>query len=127
MSSFEFQVEEGQKTGDRGALALVTPRFAPNQKPETRNQFLDQLPEGFHPARLQHVHRFIHERCPLPGMDAEAAGFDEGEKPADWRQSLSERGITVRMDVLRQEANRVFDLYARRGGEIYNVEGQGER
>lgn len=65
--------------------------------------------------------------CGSRKADAEAAGFDEGEKPANWRQSLAERGIAVRTDVLRQEANRVFDLYARRGGEIYNVEGQCER
>jgi tRNA(Arg) A34 adenosine deaminase TadA len=65
--------------------------------------------------------------CGSRKTDAEAAGFDEGEKPADWRQNLAERGIEVRMDVLRQKAIRVFDLYATRGGEIYNVEAQGGR
>lgn len=62
--------------------------------------------------------------CGSRKQDAEAAGFDEGEKPENWRRCLEQRGIEVRLDVLRDEANRVFALYANRGGEIYNVGAQ---
>ncbi len=59
--------------------------------------------------------------CGSRKEDAEAAGFDEGDKPADWMESLRKRGIEVRVDLLRDEANEVFTKYARRGGEIYNA------
>jgi tRNA(Arg) A34 adenosine deaminase TadA len=59
--------------------------------------------------------------CGSRKEDAEAAGFDEGDKPADWIASLRSRGIEVEMDVLREEANAVFRKYAQRGGEIYNA------
>jgi tRNA(Arg) A34 adenosine deaminase TadA len=51
--------------------------------------------------------------------DAEAAGFDEGDKPADWADALESRGISVRMDVLRAEAVTLFEQYRQAGGEIY--------
>jgi tRNA(Arg) A34 adenosine deaminase TadA len=59
--------------------------------------------------------------CGSRKEDAEAAGFDEGDKPADWMESLRKRGIAVRVDLLRDEANEVFKKYARHGGEIYNA------
>jgi tRNA(Arg) A34 adenosine deaminase TadA len=59
--------------------------------------------------------------CASRTADAEAAGFDEGHKPRDWVGSLCARGIEVRRDVLREGANRLFELYQRLGGEIYNV------
>jgi tRNA(Arg) A34 adenosine deaminase TadA len=59
--------------------------------------------------------------CGSRKEDAEAAGFDEGDKPVDWAESLRSRGIEVRVDLLRDEANEVFAKYARRGGEIYNA------
>lgn len=52
--------------------------------------------------------------------DAEAAGFDEGDKPGDWRQSLVRRGIEVIGGVLRDEAAAVFEHYQKNSGVIYN-------
>ena len=61
--------------------------------------------------------------CGARKEDAEAAGFDEGDKPADWAAGLTARGITVTLDVLRDEAAEVFSLYGQSGGEIYNPKG----
>lgn len=58
--------------------------------------------------------------CGARKTDAEAAGFDEGERPGDWVQALADRGIRVERDVLRREAAAIFDLYLEMGGEIYN-------
>lgn len=52
--------------------------------------------------------------------DAEAAGFDEGDKPANWAQTLEDRGIRTRGDILREEAAAVLNAYARRAGAIYH-------
>jgi tRNA(Arg) A34 adenosine deaminase TadA len=52
--------------------------------------------------------------------DAEAAGFDEGDKPADWAATLQARGIRTRGDVLREEAAGVLQSYARGNGAIYH-------
>lgn len=52
--------------------------------------------------------------------DAEAAGFDEGDKPADWVQALERRGIATRGEVLREEAAAVLRRYAHRNGHIYH-------
>ncbi len=52
--------------------------------------------------------------------DARAAGFDEGNKPDDWREHLDSLGIDVRTDVLRSEAARILSDYAESGGPIYN-------
>jgi len=54
--------------------------------------------------------------------DAEAAGFDEGDKPANWAQTLENRGIRTRGDVLREEAAAVLAAYAGRDGAIYHPE-----
>jgi tRNA(Arg) A34 adenosine deaminase TadA len=59
--------------------------------------------------------------CGSRKEDAEAAGFDEGDKPADWIAALERRGVSVTVDVLRDEANAIFRSYARHGGEIYNA------
>lgn len=53
--------------------------------------------------------------------DAEAAGFDEGDKPVDWVRSLQKRGIVVQSGVLRADAAAVLADYKERGGAIYNV------
>jgi tRNA(Arg) A34 adenosine deaminase TadA len=50
--------------------------------------------------------------------DAEEAGFDEGDKPADWVESLERRGIKTRGGVLHEEARAVLIRYARRDGAI---------
>ncbi len=52
--------------------------------------------------------------------DAEAAGFDEGDKPEHWMQTLEARGITTHGEVLREEAAAVLTRYARREGAIYH-------
>ena len=45
--------------------------------------------------------------------------FDEGPLPGDWIGELTQRGIGVRRDILRDEARALFDLYSRSGGERY--------
>lgn len=52
--------------------------------------------------------------------EAEAAGFDEGDKPDNWVESLERRGITTQGGVLHQEAAAVLARYARRDGAIYH-------
>lgn len=61
-----------------------------------------------------------HLVCGARDEDARAVGFDEGSKMSEWVGSLEERGITVKQDVLREEAAGVLREYAERGGEIYN-------
>jgi tRNA(Arg) A34 adenosine deaminase TadA len=56
--------------------------------------------------------------------DAEAAGFDEGDKPADWVATLQRRGIHTEGEVLREEATAVLARYARRNGAIYHPQKQ---
>lgn len=58
--------------------------------------------------------------CGARDADARAIGFDEGAKPADWRQALEDRGIEVVSDVLGAEARAVLAAYAGTGGRIYN-------
>lgn len=53
-------------------------------------------------------------------QDAEAAGFDEGDKPADWEDSLRRRGIEVHSEVKRKDAAAVLEHYARTDGTIYH-------
>jgi tRNA(Arg) A34 adenosine deaminase TadA len=52
--------------------------------------------------------------------DAEAAGFDEGDKPANWVHSLEIRGIRTQADVLRKEAAAILKKYAKKAGAIYH-------
>jgi tRNA(Arg) A34 adenosine deaminase TadA len=58
--------------------------------------------------------------CGANGADAEAVGFDEGAKPADWIGSLAARGIETVTGVEREAAAAVLQAYQRGGGEIYN-------
>ncbi|MEZ5342418.1 MAG: hypothetical protein R2706_13510 [Acidimicrobiales bacterium] len=51
---------------------------------------------------------------------ARSAGFDEGNKPADWIAHLERIGISVVRDVLRSDAAEVLSRYAASGGKIYN-------
>jgi tRNA(Arg) A34 adenosine deaminase TadA len=55
-------------------------------------------------------------------QEAEAAGFDEGDKPDDWVESLERRGIRTRGGMLHAEAAAVLARYARREGAIYHPE-----
>lgn len=57
--------------------------------------------------------------CGARDEDARNIGFDEGSKPADWRQALESRGIHVRTDVQRDAAIAVLDRYAKANGMIY--------
>lgn len=52
--------------------------------------------------------------------DAEAAGFDEGDKPSEWAARLESRGIRTNGDVLRASAAAVLKNYARNDGAIYH-------
>jgi len=52
--------------------------------------------------------------------DAETAGFDEGDKPADWAGTLEARGIRTSGEVLRADAAAVLSSYARDNGDIYH-------
>jgi tRNA(Arg) A34 adenosine deaminase TadA len=56
------------------------------------------------------------------------SGFDEGPVPgADWRAQLEARGISVTMDVLRDEAIAVFAEYGESNSIVYNARGTGSR
>ena len=58
--------------------------------------------------------------CAARKSDAELAGFDEGDKPENWTETLQQRGIEVRLDVLRDEAALVLSNYAEGDGAIYH-------
>lgn len=58
--------------------------------------------------------------CGATAKDAEAIGFDEGDKVADWAGSLTRRGIEVVEDVLKAEAAGPLKRYMSSGGKIYN-------
>ena len=60
--------------------------------------------------------------CGARKKDAEAAGFDEGDKPDHWVRSLQRRGIVVQSSVLRAEAAAVLLRYRHTGGAIYNAD-----
>ena len=59
--------------------------------------------------------------CGAGKQDAEAAGFDEGDKPGQWVESLQRRGIEVERGILRPEAAEVLAYYRDSGGSIYNA------
>jgi len=59
--------------------------------------------------------------CGAHKKDAEAVGFDEGDKPGQWIRSLQRRGILVQRGVLRAEASSVLAYYHDTGGPIYNA------
>ena len=61
-----------------------------------------------------------HLICGARGSDAEAVGFDEGPKPANWVTELERRGITVTLDIGRTKASSVLQQYIQNGGEVYN-------
>lgn len=52
--------------------------------------------------------------------DARVVGFDEGDKPVNWIESLESRGIAVLRDVLRTDAVEILVMYSKAGREIYN-------
>lgn len=61
--------------------------------------------------------------CGARDSDARAVGFDEGDKPSQWRHLLEKRGIRVLRDICRPQAVAVLQQYSQHGGEIYNGKG----
>ncbi len=61
--------------------------------------------------------------CGAAAADAEAIGFDEGEKPARWREALAARGIEVSTGVEAAACKAVLTAYRDSGGLIYNAAG----
>lgn len=61
--------------------------------------------------------------CGATAADAEAIGFDEGEKPARWREALAARGIEVLTGVEAAACKAVLTAYRDSGGPIYNAGG----
>jgi tRNA(Arg) A34 adenosine deaminase TadA len=59
--------------------------------------------------------------CGAPVAAAEAAGFDEGPRAADWKEQLEARGTPVVSGVLASEASAVLHAYATQGGFRYNA------
>ena len=57
--------------------------------------------------------------CGARGEDAEAIGFDEGDKPADWPRKLALRDIDVVADVERDAAAAVLQEYGAKEHPIY--------
>lgn len=58
--------------------------------------------------------------CGATKADAEACGFDEGERPASWISGLERRGIEVLRELRRAEAAEVLRRYVESGGLAYN-------
>lgn len=58
--------------------------------------------------------------CGARAEDVCAIGFDEGDKPVNWVDSLSQRGITVQRDLCRKSAVSVLQEYSKSSGLIYN-------
>ncbi len=61
-----------------------------------------------------------HLICGAHGSEAEAMGFDEGPKPANWVTKLEKRGITVTLGIGQTKASSVLQRYIQNGGEVYN-------
>ena len=57
--------------------------------------------------------------CGAHSADAEAIGFNEGPRSINWEQELIKRGISVKREVMREEAVKVLQSYT---GKIYNVD-----
>ena len=64
------------------------------------------------------VHRIV---CAAGREDAARIGFDEGPVLPESYRYLEDRGITIILGLLREEARAVLDLYRDRGGRIYNA------
>ncbi len=58
--------------------------------------------------------------CGATKSDAEAAGFDEGDRPEAWTDKLRARRIQVTTGLLRVEAAAVLSDYAKSGLTIYS-------
>ncbi len=58
--------------------------------------------------------------CGARAEDVCAIGFDEGDKPHNWVDRLTQRGITVQRDLCRERAVAVLQEYSKTSGLIYN-------
>lgn len=58
--------------------------------------------------------------CGACAADAQAVGFDEGDRPERWTETLAKRGIEVKTGVERDLARGVLNDYLAGGGAIYN-------
>jgi tRNA(Arg) A34 adenosine deaminase TadA len=58
--------------------------------------------------------------CGARDEDARSIGFDEGDKPQQWKNNLESRSIAVTRDILRYEAKEILQRYVDEGGIIYN-------
>lgn len=61
--------------------------------------------------------------CAATEADARDVGFDEGDKPAHWRDALVARGIAVAVGVHRARAAAAMRRYVEQGGVVYNAGG----
>ncbi len=52
-------------------------------------------------------------------IDAEKAGFDEGDKGENWVAAFKKRNICVKGPLLQEEAQIPFTLYLQNAGKIY--------
>jgi len=68
---------------------------------------------AFHWSGIKHL------VCGARDEDAREAGFDEGDKPDDWLKKLKQRGISVTVDVKRDESIAVLKQYVVENGVIY--------
>jgi tRNA(Arg) A34 adenosine deaminase TadA len=59
--------------------------------------------------------------CGARDEDARRVGFEEGPKLSNWVSALENRGISVRLDVCRDEARSVLNRYHEREGIVYNA------
>lgn len=57
--------------------------------------------------------------CGATTADAEAIGFDEGPKPAQWQAELERRGISVTEGLCVEDARAVLQRYIELGGQIF--------
>ena len=57
--------------------------------------------------------------CGARDADVRQAGFDEGDKPADWVEAYRRRGIAVTRDCRRSQARALLLEYTAAGGRIY--------
>jgi len=62
-----------------------------------------------------------HLACGARDEDVRSIGFDEGPKHSRWIRELEKRGISVEIDICRDEATAVLQHYAEAEGDVYNA------
>lgn len=61
--------------------------------------------------------------CGAHSEDAQAIGFEEGPRPANWIQELQKRGIAVTTGIMRPQSVEILQSYT---GELYNSQLSGQ-